>query len=564
MKAIKKILLALLLVVLTATAGGCEIIRGLINLYDVPAYSQRVYVEPNKEEINNVLSEIASLCAQSGNTQEISVKRTTFYSYYYQTLTSRLVAELEYYKDVTDEAAKKRAQDIEIYFNELNNSAIEMEKTILNSDYKSIIIDTAGQAYADSILKRPTKSAELLETEARESELENEYSTLYSRARTDEEYKNKLAEILKELVVVRNKIARLNNKADGTPYSDYHEYAYAEVYGRDYSSEDAATFRASIAENLYDVGKKLNESKSEYITAATASTILTEYGIKELMPEIITQTASDMQSSWDYMISLGLYDFSVSPNKLQSSFVAEFQQYGDGFMFIDSSGTLLHDLSTIIHEFGHYNAIFAADDEKSNSQLYSYDLAETHSQCFELLTLPAIQNVFAQRSWNNEYKAYVCNVLLESVWSMLSNSIFDEFEYNIYSADEDELSREFFENTFDTVWKKYWTVDASTGKKTYDYYDITHLYRSPSYCISYSVSMVFSAEIWATGDKAVENYLEVVSYGQGNYISYVANQVGLANPFSAAAVEQVATKFKNEITSLLGITFESKDGVMAA
>lgn len=558
MKAIKKILLAILLVALTATAGGCEIIRGIINLYDVPAYSQRVYVEPDKEEIDKILEEITALCAENGKKQEVAAKRSTFYTHYYQALTSRLVAELEYYKNVNDDGARQRAQNIEKYFNELNNSAIEMEKTVLTSQYASIITETAGQEYANSILNRPTKTDELLALEARESELENEYATLYSGSETrDEAFRNSAANLLKELVVVRNQIAALNKKADGTPYSNYHEYAYAEIYGRDYTPSDAAIFRESIAENLYDIGKKLNEASSTYITNVAKSVSLSEYGLKELMPEIITETASSMLSPWNYMISLGLYDFASSANKLDSSFVVEFQQYGDGFMFVNSSGSLLYDLNTVIHEFGHYNAIFAADSTKENSQLYSYDLAETHSQCFELITLPAVRSALSARELDYVYSAYVCNTLLQSVWSMLSNSIFDEFEYIVYSANESELTRDFFESTFDTVWNKYWT------KKSYDYYDITHLYRSPSYCISYSVSMVFSSEIWAT-ENAVDNYLEVVSYGQGNYISTVAEAVGLSNPFSAEAVAQVATKYKNEISNVLGITFAADGGTFAA
>lgn len=558
MKAFKKILLAVLLVALTATAGGCEIIRGLISLYDVPAYSQRVYVEPDKEEINKILEEITALCAENGKKKDVTAKRNAFYTHYYQALTSRLIAELEYYKNVNDDGARQRAQDIEKYFNELNNSAIEMEKTVLRSPYASIITDTAGQEYADSILNRPTKTDELLALEARESELENEYATLYSGSATrDDDFKNNAASIFKDLIVVRNQIAAHNKKDDDAPYANYPEYAYAEIYGRDYTPSDAAAFRESIAENLYDVGKKLNETSSTYITNETKKATLSEYALKELMPEIITATAPDMLSPWNYMISLGLYDFAASSNKLDSSFVVEFQQYGDGFMFINPNGRLLTDLNTVIHEFGHYNAIFAADRNKENSQLYSYDLAETHSQCFELITLPAVQSALKARELDYVYSAYVCNTLLQSVWSMLSNSIFDEFEYIVYSANETDLTRDFFETTFSDVWDKYW------ANKTYDYYDITHLYRSPSYCISYSVSMVFSSEIWAT-ENAVENYLEVVSYGQGNYIGDVAEAVGLANPFSAEAVAQVATKYKNEITNVLGITFDNNGGTFAA
>jgi len=563
MKTIKKITVTLTLVAIIASCAGCQLISAIINLYNVPSYSQRQYVEPDKEAIQELADEISELSkkkAYPANKQAIALKRNSFYLKYYEVLTSRLVAEIEYYKNVNDDTAKLRFQNISNYFNELQNTAIEMEKGLLTSSYKDMIIESAGQEYADTILNRPVKSEELLAAEARENELVNEYSTVYASGdKNGEEFKNKVADILKQLVVVRNKIASLNKKDDGTPYPNYHEYAYAEVYGRDYTPEQAAVFRSAIADNLYEVGKALTAESKKRLTSSVLSTRLYESQIKQMMPDIIKNTAPDMLSNWEYMIKLGLYDFTVSENKINSSFVAEFQQYGDGFMFINAKGLLLSDLSTVVHEFGHYNAIFAVDDDKKGSgNTYSYDLAETHSQGFELISMPAVKKVLTQNNLGDIYPAYECNLLTQSVWSMLSNSIFDEFEYTIYSADESALNREFFETTFDTVWKKYWTV-GEDGKTTYQYYDIPHVYSSPSYCISYSVSMVFASEIWSS-ETAVAEYLNVVSYGADHYLGEVAKAVGLSSPLNADTVKSVADYYKQEITSLFGISFGTNAG----
>ena len=71
-----------------------------------------------------------------------------------------------------------------------------------------------------------------------------------------------------------------------------------------------------------------------------------------------------MLPSWNYMTRLGLYDFTVDQNKMNTSFVTQFQAYGDGFMFINASGAFTQDVNTVLHEFAHYNAIFATEKNK--------------------------------------------------------------------------------------------------------------------------------------------------------------------------------------------------------
>ena len=543
-----------MLATLIFTTSGCDLIREIINLYNVPTYSQRKYVEPDKEATDKLFEEIKELCTKSGNDNAVISKRNAFMLKYTQAMTSRTVANLEYYNDVTNTEAKARSEEIDAYFIRLHNQALEMEKTILTSSYKDLLIKSLGQDYADQILNQTVKTDEMLALETRITELENQYSSLMAEANT-ENTANEAAQIFKNLIVERNKLAKLNTKKDGTPYSNYHEYAYAELYSRDYTPDQAKSFRQAIKDNFYDIGKKLNDTSASFITKETLGLGLNEPGIKQIMPKIINSTAESMLSSWDYMISMGLYNFAISQKKLNSSFVIEFQQYNDGFMFINASGSMINDLSTIIHEFGHYNAIFGADEDKEgNGNIYSIDLAETHSQAFELLTLPAVKNVLESSGYSNFYTGYVDNLLLQSVWSMLSNSMFDEFEYIVYSADENLLSREFFENTFNSVWKEYWTLN--NGKTNYEYYDISHLYTSPAYCISYSVSRVFASEIWMSSTP-VSDYLNVVSYGTGYNVSQVASAVNLPNPLSAENISKVAEHYKSKISSMLGLTFGS-------
>ena len=161
--------------------------------------------------------------------------------------------------------------------------------------------------------------------------------------------------------------------------------------------------------------------------------------------------------------------------------------------------------------------------------------------------------MFESNNIGNVYTAYADNLLLQSVWSMLSNSLFDEFEYTVYTADENALTADYFENTFNEIWQKYWSL-SENGKPRYNYYDISHLFTSPSYCISYSVSMVFASEIWMSATP-VTDYLNVVSYGTGHYISDVAVSAGLSDPLDAQTIANIAQNYKTQLKNILGLSF---------
>lgn len=533
MKAIKKITALIAVIVLALSASGCAVIDAILGLFkyplNAPAYSERKFEMPDKEAVYAKIDQLKTLSSSVGNDDAIKNKRSELFADYYNANTSRVVAEIEYYKNINDEQAKKNFEDIDVFYITLNNDVLELEKVLFSSSYKDLLVSLTSEQYCQSILDYDVKSEELIELEAKETALVSEYMSV-SASGTPEQF----ARIYKDLVVTRNRIAALNKKADGTPYSNYHEYAYDKIYGRDYTPDEIVEFRTAIKDNFYTLAKRILSLTS---SIDTTDVNVSEKQLKEAAMAVITATAPDMLPSWNYMTRLGLYDFSVSDNKMNTSFVIEFPQYGDGFMFINASGALTNDLNTVLHEFGHYNAIFATDaDKEGDPDIYNYDLLETHSQCFELITLPAIKSVANEQG----YQLYTASLLLNSVWTMLSNCMFDEFEYVVYNATSDELTQSFIEQTFETVQSKYWPV------KTYEYYEITHLFSSPSYCISYAVSRLFSSVI-NDSENNVEKYLEVVSYGEGHYLGEICEKTGLPDPLDKATVEKTALSYDNLI-----------------
>ena len=223
-----------LLAIITLNFSGCF----LFNLNTTtPTYAQREYVEPDREAIEKSIEELTELTLKSGNETRILIKRSRLMQAFYQAMTSAVVAEIEYYKDVTNSENAERASNIQNFLNEFQNSLLEAEKAIFSSpQYGEYFTELTNEEYAATVLAYKTKTPELLALEATETELETEYSAQSVNPDPDA-----MANIFAQLVKTRNAIARMNQNQNGEAYSNYHEYAYAEIYGRDYTPDTKVT-----------------------------------------------------------------------------------------------------------------------------------------------------------------------------------------------------------------------------------------------------------------------------------------------------------------------------------
>ncbi|MBR3864103.1 MAG: hypothetical protein IKJ19_03165 [Clostridia bacterium] len=536
MKLLKRLVTFLLVLTVVISATACNV--KFVN--DAPPHmSKRTYKRIDDVAAYAIIDEIEELCAGENNLNALIKARDEMFTKYYNKLsTYYTVASINYDLDVTNDYWKTESEWIEKFYNEYHNAVLEVEKVVLTSSYADTFIEELGQDYADMILAAELETEEQLAIQARITELESNYTQLYQSGGSG------FGDILIELVNKRNEYARTKKDANGEYYANFLDYAYAEIYGREYTPDEAKVYR----ETVLSLMPKILNSIVPYYSAYTDDINLDQNHIKELMPQIIEGTVPEMLPSWEYMMEYELYNFDVSDTKANTSYVTSFSEYGDAYMFLNASGTFASDLPTLIHEFGHYNEHFMSKEELSNDAVRSYDLAETHSQAFELITLDAVKEACNNGRYANKpmlYKSYFYNQVINGLYSIISACAVDEFEYAIYNAQPEQLSASFFTQNFKS-WKNNLPYFV-----TPNFYDIPHIYTSPGYYISYSVSMVFSAIIWASEDP-VGNYVKVVEYGSNNYLSTVTEAVGLEYPMDVEAIQNVAKKYKAVIKSDLG------------
>lgn len=340
---------------------------------------------------------------------------------------------------------------------------------------------------------------------------------------------DELSKLYEEFVENNNKMARLMG------YDNYLEYAYENVYGRDYTYEEAIQFSDYVKLHISPVFNKLY-NKFNTLTGYTQED-LDQYNAQtthSFFRNLAGNTAVN-----DY---IDLFAFTSNPDK-NITFSDEFNKLmGDGNVFRgDYDGafvTSIHSARlpiayfghgtdsgfTVVHEFGHYmNEVYTSDIayDVENEFTQSYDLLEMHSQGNELLYLCYLRdNVELSEMAHNLVETYS---LVNMFYAIMAGMTIDSFEQAIYLNEYDGTNAD---------------VIMADGKITYDEYDLLYegvcadygvedaldgywrhgmTIQSPCYYVSYSVSAISVLQLYEMAntegfDVAKEAYLKLFTY----------------------------------------------------
>ena len=138
-------------------------------------------------------------------------------------------------------------------------------------------------------------------------------------------------------------------------YDSYADYAYAEVYGRDYTPEDIRAFHQAVKDGgFFDISNEL------YQLAFSDPDLEVYYGdyaneeTLDLVEGFMGRMSSELAEAYGYMHSHGFYDIEEAAYKDGSAYTTVLANYGAPFFFCTPSG-FFADFMRIVHEFGHYN-----------------------------------------------------------------------------------------------------------------------------------------------------------------------------------------------------------------
>ncbi len=453
----------------------------------------------------------------------------------------------ELYELVENVIAQKQLAEI-AYYCDMQNSELE-ETHAYMMDYQTAVIAkfyTLSRPFYDSCYRdfyyygmtEEEINAFLFDSDAisnpeytalkeRNNAIESEFLAL-----SGSEKREKLPTLYAEFVENNNKMAELMG------YENYLEYAYENVYGRDYSYQDAAnlseyvkTYMSPVFNKIYKVYRNLTGYTDEEFERYQSHTSHPFF--------------ENLEGNTQVNDYIDLLAFTSNPDK-NITFSDEFNKLmGDGNMFrgqyagafvttiysadlpIAYFGHGYDSAFTVIHEFGHFmNEIYSADVAEENSNFsQSYDLLEMHSQGNELLYLCYLeQNADLSEIEHTLIQSYS---LVNMLYVVMAGMTIDSFEQAIYlnqyegtNADiimeDGEITPDEFNLLYTSICIDYGVEDSIDG-----YWQHGMTITSPCYYVSYSVSAISVLQLYEMAntdgfDVAKDAYLKLFTYVDEN------------------------------------------------
>ena len=347
-------------------------------------------------------------------------------------------------------------------------------------------------------------------------------------------------EVFVELTDIRTQIA----KSFG--YDNYAEYAYKEIYGREYAPDDLSAFREDVKiylvplrDELYQmlyVGKEYQKLHQKSISADECLATLQKYCISE-----------DMSESYRYMTDHHLYDISDDSKKTPGAYTIAIPGYNAPFLYHKSNGNIL-DMETLIHEFGHFNQLYHMDADSWYYNRKNTDLAEVHSQGLELLFLTYADEIYGKDA--DVMKLYV---LYDLVNSCIEGVKEDDFQCRVYDYVSGPGNKSFTvsaaNHLYGDVCSEYggkvycddhYLSNLIPGGEDYSWIGIGHTFKAPMYYISYAVSAAAVFELLDKNDDRIQAYNELVRLGFTENFSKTMEVAGLNDPITTPRFEEYA------------------------
>ena len=446
------------------------------------------------------------------------------YELYYKIYEAEIKNEMDYYVYGTNAAMDKYLE-----LDEIRIDLIDWINEVEHLAYKNSFKDRFYEGMTD---------AEILE--AIGEDYDDEYFELskeLNRIRTesenisDREIEEKFDPLYKQYFETGNALAKYLG------YNTYMDYAYPNVYDRDFTKEDTSVFfqnvykyvvEAYIQTNseLKKVTKKLTADEKKIYNSITSDDIF--LGNFELIEEYTTAVGGIMKEEFDKLFTDGgNYFISYESGGYGGAFETDYYnvtlEKQVPFVYY---GPKYHSATTVVHEFGHY----LANTQNFSSNL-CFDLAETHSQANEFLFLEYLcQN---KNYSDNLKKAIMLNQYVDAYSTIVIASAVNEVEKRIFSQDSYAIGD--LEKIVKALIKEYPDIsEVYTNLLGYCRYVII---RSGSYYISYATSLFGSLYIDSMAKKdfnsAKETYFKLIENQNGYEEAYT--YAGIQNPFTEEA-----------------------------
>ncbi len=454
----------------------------------------------------------------------------------YDTLyTQMTLAMLRYDADYTDEAAAQAYTERLDRLTVLFDRCLTALKALAKSPLNGILKENGGKDWADSLSHYEPMTEEELALCQQETQLVSEYEQLLG---SDYDTQT-MGELYLELVDVRTQLARLYG------YRSYADYAYESVYCRDYAPKDVKAVQRTVKATFPQLLGQITQAIQEEVDALYDLPAASGQERLEAIAPYLGQIHPELEESFAFLLEHHLYDLDDSGTKLPMGYTAELPSYGSAFIF-DSPYGDFRDYNTVVHEFGHFNSFFHGTDRALWADNI-LDVSEIQSQALELLFTAHSGDLFG-RLGNAHRWHQVCSIL----GSVVDGYMYNEFETAVYA--QPDMTVEELNSLFLSITQDYGYDDYAPE----EWMEVTHLFQSPFYYVSYGTSALSALDIWLTSRTdwagAVDSYMVISALPTTVTYEEAAGLAGLGDIFETATLEDLAQRLGKAMEEELGLS----------
>ena len=348
------------------------------------------------------------------------------------------------------------------------------------------------------------------------------------------------APIYIELVKVRRALA------EELGYDSYEAMQYGS-FARDYTP-------AQVHDYLNDVAERVSPYYRTFMAddpyARVSYEPLSGSRLMKLLGQATSHMGDKVSKAYDFMKTYHLCDISAAGKKAPGAYTTYLDCYGAPFCYVGAYGDI-EDFLDFSHEFGHF-----ADAYVNYNATDSLDLAETYSQAMANLALLKSKDYLSRDSYQNLLLLH----LLSNLSIYAEQTAYADFESRVYQLDDEELTVENV-NALALDCARRFGADVSAEDEEISalyWAQVTHLFESPFYVISYCISadaalQIVEREMDEPG-AGVACYEDMLDWEEDAFLSEV-ERVGLESPFAtgraAHNLELVETIMANGLSDYL-------------
>ena len=414
-----------------------------------------------------------------------------------------VLAYILYCEDASDTDAYDEYNDLYLMAVSCSDAAYLAMKAVLDGPCGDEFAEYIGGENAEYLSEYEELTDQELEWAEEENDLIAEYNAAYeefdaSGSSDYSELNATVGPIYLELVALRTEMAQYYG------YDNYAEYADAEVYGRDFSTEEAELFHAAvkeISEEYYD----LLYNSYAYFGLYYLEISFTEDELLSAAYTYGSEISDYVEYSLSAMLEYSLYNIDDDDARINGSYTTSFSN-GASYIFINMDGW--SDFQTFTHELGHFTNGILTNQQGNMLLAYSgcYDVLEIHSNGLEALYTNYYSEIFG-----NYYNYAYSFTLMELMVNVVDGAIYDEFQRTIY--ENPDMTLDEINELYASLQEEYGNPYAASSM--YNWVLVPHNFENPMYYISYGVSGLAAIQIWALSvedyDSAVEVWEDIVS-----------------------------------------------------